>query len=187
MKVSSGYAIGVLVSLFVLVLVGALSFNSHFPVLVFAGENSVGTWMSGVLLIFCAAICLSISMTKRWYPWLPLTLFFFLLAFDERFMIHERIKEWILFSSVRPSRWLYELPVVIGAVIGGIVALIVWRHTRGGSRLLLLAAVVCGLASVAIDILAAGVLLEECFKLLAELLVASLLLRTHSRATHSSS
>lgn len=176
MKITARTAIILLCSFFIAVFAIALSLNPYFPMLVFAGEDSVGTWMSGAILVFIAALCLFISMTRHWYPWILLSIFFLVLALDERFMFHERIKEWIIFSSGTTSRWLYELPVILGAGIGMFAAFILWRHVPVKSRGLLVAAVVFGLASVVIDVLAAGILWEECFKLSAELLVACTLL-----------
>jgi hypothetical protein len=176
MKITPRTAIVILCSFFVVVFSVALSLNPYFPVLVFAGEDSVGTWMSGAILIFIAALCLFISMTRHGYPWILLSLFFLLLALDERFMYHERIKEWIIFSSGTTSRWVYELPVILGAGIGIFAAFLLWQNVSGKSRGLLVAAVIFGLASVVIDVLAAGILWEECFKLFAELLLACALL-----------
>ena len=98
---------------------------------------------------------------------------FLLLALDERFMFHEQLKEQIIFSSYADKlpRWLYEIPVIAGACIGGFMALLLWRNLSLKSRVLLLFAVVMGTASVVIDVLAGGVFWEECLKLVAELLV----------------
>src|SRR6478609_6270234 len=120
MKVSPRIAILLLCSFFFVVLAFSFASNRHFPVKVVGGENSVGTWLSDVLLIFMAASCLFISMKRRWYPWLFFAAFFMLLALDERFMFHEQMKQRILlsFSTIRLSRWIYELPVIIGVVVG---------------------------------------------------------------------
>jgi hypothetical protein len=61
--------------------------------------------------------------------------------------------------------------------MGTVIAFLLWHHLRGVSRKLLIGAVILGSASVAIDVLAAGVLWEECFKLVAELLIVCVLLR----------
>jgi hypothetical protein len=94
-------------------------------------------------------------------------------------MYHEKLKEWILFSSPESSRWFYELPVVLGAVMGAIVAFVMWQNSPNTmSRILVVVAVAFGCASVAIDVFAAGVLWEECCKLAGEMLVASALIVT---------
>lgn len=173
MKISAYKAIILLSVFFVMVLGVAYWYNPHFPVLVIGGEQSVGTWLSGALLVMMASLSLVISMRQRWYPWLLLAVFFLLLALDERFMFHEQLKEQIIFSSYADKlpRWLYEIPVIAGAWVGGFMALVLWRNLSLKSRLLLLFAVVMGTASVIIDVLAGGVFWEECLKLVAELLV----------------
>jgi hypothetical protein len=177
MRVPAYVAILLLCGFFVLVFAVAFIVNPHFPVLVLAGENSTGTWMSGALLLFMASLCLFISMKQRWYPWLFFACFFLLLALDERFMFHEQIKERILFSSpVTPARWVYELPVILGAIGGGCISVLLWKHLPSKSRMLLPAIVLLGATSVMIDVMARGVFWEECFKLVAELLMACALL-----------
>lgn len=173
MKLTIRQAVLLLCVFFFLILSIAFFYHRHFPVLVLAGENSVGTWMSGTLLIFMFALSFVLSMKERRHPWLFLSAFFMLLALDERFMFHERMKEWIIFSSHghAPSRWIYEMPAMAGACAGVFVAIILFRYLSGISRILLLCVVPLGLASVLIDILAGGVFPEECFKLLAELLM----------------
>jgi hypothetical protein len=163
---------------FVSVFTVAFIFNPHYPMFVIAGESSVGTWMSGVLLVISGTTVSIVGMRQGWFPWLPLSAFFMLLALDERFMFHERWKQRIIFSAhdKNVSRWVYELPVMAGACAGALVAFVLWRYLRGGSRVLLLCASVLGAASVAVDVLAAGVLWEECLKLLAELLMVCALL-----------
>jgi hypothetical protein len=162
---------------FVLVFAVAFAFNPYYPLLVITGESSVGTWMSGVLLIVATTVSLITGMRKGWFPWFLLAAFLSVLALDERFMFHERIKERIIFSfSPAPAPWLYELPVIAGACMGAVIAFLLWHHLRGASRMLLVGAVILGSASVAIDVLATGVLWEECSKLVAELLIACALL-----------
>lgn len=177
---STGKAMGLLCAFFVLVLFVALASNHYYPVLIIAGESSVGAWMSGVLLVVSATVALIIGVRRGGFPWFLISAFFFVLALDERFMFHERMKEYIIFhfthNFVR-SRFINELPVITAAGVGAFVSFILWRHLHGKSRILLLCAAVLGIASVTFDVLAAGVLWEECFKLLAELSIACALLR----------
>src|SRR5882672_10544044 len=177
---STSKAVGLLCVFFVVVFLVALAFNSNYPVLIMAGESSVATWMSGVLLVVSATASMIISMRRGWLPWLFISAFFFVLALDERFMFHERMKEHIIFNfthNVVRSRLLNELPVMIAARAGAFVTFILWRHLQHGrNRILLFCATVLGTASVTVDVLAAGVLWEECFKLLAELSMACALL-----------
>lgn len=178
MRISARISILLVCGFFVAVFAVAFWWNASYPVLVLGGEDSVGTWMSGALLTFMASLCLFISMHQRWYPWLILAAFFLLLALDERFMFHERIKERIIFSfhTDSLSRWLYELPVIAGACAGVFAAIVLWQHLPVKTRMLLPVVVLLGTTSVIIDVLAAGVLWEECFKLLAELLMVTVLL-----------
>lgn len=169
--------LGLLLAFFVLVLAGAFGYHSHFPQLVITGEASVGTWMSGALLIISATLCLITGMRHRIFPWLAIAAFFFVLALDERFMFHERLKTFIIFSYAPQPRWLCELPVIAGAMGGAAIALVLRKQLDPAERLLLAAAVMLGTASVIFDILAAGALWEDCFKLMAELLVACALLK----------
>lgn len=170
MKASYYKAVALLIAFFVLVFTVSLAFHRHYPMLIIAGEDSVGTWMSGALLMLCATTCLIMGMRQGWYPWVLVTIFFIVLALDERFMFHERLKERIIFSfhSANLPHWCYELPVIVGACVGALIARLLW-HYVATSRMLLLCATVLGTASVAIDVLAAGILWEECCKLLAEL------------------
>lgn len=179
MKVSANKAIVLLVVFFVLVLGVALWSNPYFPLKVIAGEQSVGTWLSGTLLTIMATLSLVLSMKQRWYPWLLFTIFFLLLALDERFMYHEQLKEHIIFSQFADSlpRWLHELPVIVGGCVGGLMALILWRNVSQGNRVLLLIAVAMGAGSVMIDVLSGGVFWEECLKLLAEVMVVCVLVK----------
>ncbi len=171
--------IALLLAFFILVLGVAFAFNRHFQQLVIAGEASVATWMSGALLIISATLCLITGMQQKVFPWFLFSAFFFVLALDERFMFHEQLKTRIIFSfpSALASRWLYELPVIAGSIAGALIAILLWKNLEQPGRLLLAIAVVLGGASVLIDILAAGVLWEECFKLTAELLMVCALLK----------
>lgn len=169
-----------LLSFFILVFAFAFAFNPHFPQLVLAGESSVATWMSGALLIISGSLCLVLVMRTEKSLWYILTAFFFLLAADERFMFHEQIKERIIFSF-QPSKipvLVYELPVITGACLGAVMTRLLWLQLKGMSRLCLASAVALGTSSVVIDIFTAGVLWEEGFKLLAELLVTCALLKS---------
>jgi len=154
----------------------ALAFNPHFPQLVIVGESSVGTWMSGVLLVISASASLIIGMRRGDNFWFYMTVFFLVLALDERFMFHEHLKERLIFMGVH-WRFIYELPVMIGAGIGAFVAYRLNARLKGASRLLLYSAVGLGTTSIVIDILSAGVLWEECAKLLAELVMACAVLK----------
>lgn len=167
-------AITFLTLFFVLVIGISLLLNYHYPGIVFAGESSVGAWLSDTLLVIATTLSLVIVMQKGWFPWLLFTMFFCLLALDERFMFHEQIKERIIFSSykvIATNRWVYELPVILGSLLGLLIAILLWRNIKPKGKFLLFTAVFWGSISVIFDILTSGVIIEEIAKLLAELMV----------------
>jgi hypothetical protein len=171
--------VALLLAFFTLVLGVAFYSNCHYPVMVLAGESSTGTWMSGVLLVVSASAALMLGMKKEKVVWFVIATFFLILALDERFMFHEKLKEYIIFSrsTPKPSKLLYELPVIVGAFAGIVIVFLLWKNMNGPGRLILLCATVLGISSVVMDIMATGVFWEECFKLLGELLVSCTLLK----------
>lgn len=174
MKRADNWAVVFLCSFFVIVFAVAFTWFRHYPMLVIAGENSVGTWMSGVLLVISGTISLLIGMRQEKIFWFVTASFFLLLACDERFMFHEQLKEKIIFSlstNTRVSPLIAELPVLAGACLGAIMTYLLWRHFNIKSRLLLMLAMLLGSASVIIDVLSTGVFWEECLKLTGELAI----------------
>jgi hypothetical protein len=148
--------------------------NRYYPAYVIAGESSVGTWASGVLLVMSATISLVLGTRRGWFPWSVVTVFFLLLALDERFMLHETLKTNIIFRyALDPSRQhlIAELPVIVGAILGMLISYFLWLQFRRTARMLLAGAILLGIASVTIDVFALGVLWEDSFKVIAELLV----------------
>lgn len=146
---------------------------SNRPVLVVSGEDSVGTWLSGAMLVACGAFSLQLWKQRGAWPWSPLALFFGLLALDERFMFHESLKERIqvaLAGSALPNI-VSEAPVIGGALLGVAVCCALWRKLPSKGRALLVSGAVLGAASVAMDVLHQGALPEDACKLLAELCV----------------
>lgn len=171
--------IGILSLFFCLVFAIAFTFTKDpFP-LVIAGENSVGAWVSEVLLIISATTTAIIASKRGWYPWIVFSLFFILLAVDEHFMIHESLKMQLVFvayeATSKPTYWLGELPVIVAACLGLVVAWIMWKHSDRQARWLIIVGVAFGTISVIIDVLAAGVLWEDLCKLIGELAVTSAL------------
>lgn len=151
--------------------------SAYFPARVVIGEASIGTWISGALLIMCSTLCMVMAMQKSVWPWCVLALFFAVLALDERFMFHERLKEQIIFSAATATRWIYELPVMVGALGGAAMAYLLWKNLHKTGRLLLIIAAAMGTLSVLIDIMASGVIWEESLKLIAELVVTCILVQ----------
>lgn len=172
-------AVVLLCVLFILFFAVAIVLHPYNPVLILAGESSPGTWMSGVLLIVAATAALITGTRRGWYPWYIAAVFLFVLATDERFMFHEQLKEKIIFSvdGAQTSRWLYEFPVILGALSGIAFTVLLWHYLQLTSRMLLACAAVLGSISVGIDVMHAGVVWEECFKLLAEILLVCALLK----------
>ncbi len=167
-------AVLVLVSFFILVLGIALLLNPYYPVLVFAGESSAGTWMSGAMLVMAATLSLTRAIQKGWWPWIPVSIFFLMLVIDEHFMFHETIRERLLFAYT-DLPWLSQLPILAAGLTGLFVTLILWREFLPFNRIILAAVVIFGGLSLIYDILEAGVMIEEILKLAAELcLVISL-------------
>lgn len=162
----------ILILFFILVFAGAFYCNPNFPQLIVVGENSVGTWMSGVLLIVCATVCLVLAMQRQGTYWFFIVLFFFILALDERFMFHEQLKEQLIFNFRGKSKLFYELPVIIGAMVGGYVVMVLWKRFNSSSRIFLMTALSLGTISVIMDIFSFGVLIEDSCKLVAELCVS---------------
>jgi len=169
-----------LVATFALGFVCAYLVRPHYPMLIIGGEASVGTWMSGVLLVMSATLCLAIGTQRGFFPWFLFFVFFILLAVDEHFMFHEALKQHIIFSYGHgkiPSRWIYELPAIAGAVFGAIMAIPLWWRLRVASRPFVILVAIMGAASVTIDVLAAGLFWEESLKLFAELTMTCILLK----------
>jgi hypothetical protein len=171
---------------FGVVLGAALVRNSNFPIYAFAGESSAGTWLSGALLTICAAVCIVLGMRENGWQWFGIAVFFLLLAADEHFMLHEQLKEHLIFTDHTRSRSVYELPVLGGAAIGLVVSFVLWKLLQGSGRYLLLTAIGFGAVSVAMDVLTAGVLWEDACKLLGELAITcALLLRSYTQSHRS--
>lgn len=179
MKNQSYKGIAVLIVFFFIVLAVSFYVNRPFYQLAIAGESSVSTWLSGVLLVISAAFSIIIGVRQKTVLWFGITAFFLLLALDERFMFHEQLKERLIFSF-HPSvnaHWIYEIPVLLAACVGGCISFLLRKEFSRTNRILLGFAIGLGLVSVVFDVWAAGVVLEECAKLLAELTITCALLR----------
>jgi hypothetical protein len=173
----------VLAVLMALILAVAFGIYRYYPVSVLSGENSVGTWVSGYLLAACAILCLVIAMHRGPVPWLPFMVFFTGLALDERFMFHEQLKEYILFSSPGPKphpssgpAYAGEIPVIIAAILGAGVAMFIWRSVRPRNRIFLILAAALGSLSVALDVVNVQLVLEDLSKVLGEFCITCCLL-----------
>ena len=157
------------------ILVGWI-YNDLGIVRVVGGENSVGSWLSGVLLVISATTSGFMSVERKKYVWLLACLFFLTLAIDENFMLHEYAKRTIVFTDYNNTtdsgnELRGEIPVMIGALIGAFAAYVLWRITDRRYRWLIPIGVLLGTASVVMDIFKVGVLWEDSCKLLGELAV----------------
>lgn len=161
------------------ILVIALVEDRYYPVRVLSGEDSVGTWVSSLLLASCTTLSLVIAMKRGYLPWLPFMLFFLLLALDERFMFHENLKQSILFAShpPRPATSLQgELPVIAASFLGAVVAVLLWKNVQRRNRTFLVLATAFGSVSVLLDVLHYQMVMEDLSKVLGELCIANCLL-----------
>jgi hypothetical protein len=159
--------------------IGSYLINSDFPIKLIVGEDSPGTWLSGGMLIICMTLSLVLFITKRSTDWIILVVFFFALAIDERFMIHEFIKyelQSIIEDSAHIPKVVCELPVMFASIIGVFISVLLWVKSNKVSKTLLIGAVVCGTISVVLDIINLNIIIEESFKLIAEFLITSSLL-----------
>jgi hypothetical protein len=181
MRINGNAATVIIVLFFVVFFTVVLALQRQYPVLAISGEQSPGTWMSGVLLLLSAGLSLSLSF-RRMFPWMIIFVFFLVLAIDERFMIHEQLKERVVFAYPRASRFLYELPVMLAACVGSVVAWVLFSELDTAGRVLLAGAALLGATSVIIDVLAAGVLVEDAAKLLAELFVTLAMARRGAKS-----
>lgn len=156
------------------ILVMALPLSvSRSPALVLSGEGSVGTWLSGAMLVASGAFSLRLWRARGAWPWSLVAPWFGVLALDERFMFHESLKErvQILLADPRASHLLPEAPVLAGALAGLCAAAVLWRDFRPVDRILLASGTLLGAISVALDVTRSGALPEDLCKLLAELCV----------------
>lgn len=164
--------------LFAGAVLGTAFYASDYPVLVISGESSVGTWLSGALLVSSSTLSFVLGLRRGAGTWGLFTVFLALLAIDERFLFHEHLQQRIRFATFESPAgdWLPLAPVLLAAAAGLVATTALWRELRPGGRRLLLAATLLGSASVAIDLVEAGPFWEDCCKLLAETSLACALI-----------
>ncbi len=164
--------------------------NRHYPLSVLSGEKSVGTWVSVFLLSASTAFAFVIMMKKGFFPWMPVILFLFTLAIDERFMFHESLKEMIIFSQrphLSPHSLWGELPVILAGIVGGGIVLLIWKNIQRGNRLFILLAMCFGGLSVLLDVTNRLLIVEDLAKICGELFLAICFLREVGSAQYSRS
>lgn len=186
MRKSKEFIPHIAVILFVCTVLGTALYRKYpFVVYALVTESSAGTWISSMLLVAGATIALLISsLAQKRTLWLFLAVILFLLAADERFMIHEYLKKVILFN-VFDGDWkrmgmIDEIPVVLAAVSGGVLSFWLFRIRQSAVQSLLLAcAVSSGAASVILDVFRIIPVAEEIFKHAAELVFVIWLIEMH--------
>lgn len=180
----------VMLALAVLVAIIAL----NWPDLEFglALEQSPLAWFQTACLVACAAAagmmaCLSERREAGGWPLAALA--FFAAALDERFMGHERLQEWLYYSWLQDREGGLQLAHSLTGLYGlaGLVLLVwLWRHAERTAQRWFLAAILLGLAAVAMDLAFATVraqMLEEVLEYLSEtLLLAGLFNEAGTRA-----
>lgn len=134
-----------------------------------AQEESPMTWLESVVLVLCAATCLLVAYVTRLssgtFPgprlrnpataWALLALGFAGLAFDERFSVHERLRDGYL--APRGIRFPFlpwvapgDFLLLLVAVVGLAMLPLVWRCFRGDRLAVVLMLSGIGLALVAV-------------------------------------
>lgn len=185
---SLNYAIVLLISFVMPSLLVALYYHKRFPINAIAGEDSVLTWLSGVLLAVGAALTMVLGTKTSKFNWFVVTIFFLLLAADERFMFHERVTTkltHLYHQDLGLTSPLYQMPVFAGACMGIFVSLFLWKQMNGRDRILLSTGVIFGTLSLMFDVFSLGVVWEELLKLVAEFFVIIVLLRQTAAANNS--
>ena len=127
-----------------------------------ASEQTPMTWLQSVVLVLCAAAAVLVAHALRLTggarrrTWLLLAAGFGALAVDERFALHERVRDGVLAPRgvTVPLPWVAPGDfLVLGIGVAGLLALpLVWRAVRDdpASRTALLLGV--GLAVVAVGL-----------------------------------
>lgn len=152
-----------------------------------AVEEAPVAWLQSSMLWSGATLALLLVFVEpaRRRGWGVLALALLLAALDERFMGHERLKDWMLFrffsGELAAMGRVGDLPMLLYAAAG--LAFVTWL-ARGGPRFAgirwLVAAVVVGTAGIALDIATKDLgmqVVEEGCELLAETLFVCGLLR----------
>jgi len=124
--------LGVILGVFIAVFLGSATyFYWPWPERVFASDGSPQEWLSSSLLFAGSILALSIGYRRvALWLWGTLALGLLIMALDERFMGHERIKEYLLFrvfqGDLTKLKGWGDVPMLIyplGAVVG-------WRWVR---------------------------------------------------------
>jgi hypothetical protein len=158
-----------------------------------AVEEAPTAWLQSSMLWSCASLALLLATVEpaRLPGWSLIAVGLAAAALDERFMGHERLKDWILFrfygGNLEAMGRVGDLPILVYG-LGGLLVL-AWlirspaRPRFAGLRWMV-AAVLAGFVALGLDLAGNDLFVqvfEEGFELLAETLFACALLR-HAQA-----
>ncbi len=143
-------------------------------------EQSPLGWLQAAFLVACAAVAGALACQSEGRDavgWCLIALAALAAALDERFMGHERVQEWLYYGWLQDVedglRWAQSVIAVYG--LAGFVLLgWLWQRIDAQSRRWCLAAVLVGLAAVAMDLAFETVtaqMVEEVLEYLSEVLL----------------
>jgi hypothetical protein len=159
---------------------GILLINWPFVERAIALEDAPIAWLQTTAIAASAVACLCHGLLddRRRTGWFLVALALFAMALDERFMGHERLKEWIwaeVFDGDRVRMGVWgDMPIAAYGVGGAaVVSWIVRGATNRYAATLLWSAIAAGAAALILDIAANSLWIqvwEELLELLAETL-----------------
>lgn len=174
-KVRSVYsAILYLVLFEISYIIVSLLLHFPWPERAFIGESSPITWLSSTLLVISATFAMVIHLYgKETYIWWIIATGNLVMAMDETFMWHERIKESILFNifdgDIDAMGFSGELVILLYGLSGVIVFYFLFRKVHiKFLRGILLGVVSSGLCAITLDVSGANPVMEECLEILTE-------------------
>jgi hypothetical protein len=147
-------------------------------------EDAPIAWLQSTLIVASAVTCLCRGIMSGRPAWNAIAAALLVLALDERFMGHERLKEWIWLEFFdadwsRAGRWP-DVPMLFVAAVGAAVVTWITREIPAGYPAgLMWAALAAGAAALAMDVVWQTLemqLWEELLELLAETLFFTSLL-----------
>lgn len=162
--------------------------------LAFAVEDAPLAWWQAALLMANASAAAALACVhagvggrpRAVRGWALLALGMVFAALDERFMAHEAVQDWLEFDLGLPRRWAQC--VILVYALGGVALLrVVWTQGSTTLRRWTVAALVAGVAAIALDLAFDTIpaqIVEEWLEALAEtLLLAGLFSELGNAAT----
>jgi hypothetical protein len=163
-----------------------LALNWPWLELAFATEDAPIAWLQSTVLAASAIVCVAHGATRSrgTLGWSFSALGLFALALDERFMGHERLKEWMwlsIFHGDVQRLWIWgDAPILANGAIALAAAVWIARQTRSLAAVIWLGiAATLGAIALAMDLATTSIVVqiwEELIELTAEscLLAAAL-------------